>query len=137
MKKFKIPIQIRFKDIDLMGHVNNAVYFSYFEVGRLRFFKDVLNAKGIEDFSFILAKTEADFYSPITIEADNVFLKIWAGEFGKKSFKFFYEIVNENESVKYAAGTSVQVFFDYKKNITIPIPESFKEKIKEYTDFAL
>jgi acyl-CoA thioester hydrolase len=132
MKKFEIPIQIRFKDIDAMGHVNNAVYFSFFEVGRLEFFMKILKAKSTEDFPFILAKTEASFLIPIDLTCKNVILRLWAGDFGKKSFKFFYELVEKDKPVKYAEGESIQVFFDYKSKRTIPVPETFKEKIKDF-----
>ncbi len=133
MKKFRIPIQIRFRDLDAMGHVNNAVYFSFFEVGRLKFFIDVLNVKTPEDFPFILAKAEADFLKPVDLSmSDDIWLNVFVGDLGKKSFKFFYELVNGNESVKFAEGLSVQVFYDYNCKKSIPVPEDFKEKVKEY-----
>ena len=133
MKKYEVPLQIRFRDLDAMGHVNNAVYFSFFEVGRLQFFLDVLKVNSVADFSFILAKAEANFLKPIDLTHKNVVLQMWAGDFGKKSFKFFYEIVSKENKVKYASGSSVQVFYDYKKQCAIAVPDDFKEKIKEYT----
>ena len=59
-------IQIRFADIDVMGHVNNAVYLSYFEMARVHYFKQILgeewdwNSDGI-----LLARNEIDYLSPI------------------------------------------------------------------------
>ncbi len=134
MKKFSIPIQIRFRDLDAMGHVNNAVYFSFFEIGRLRFFVDILKVNSPEDFSFILAKAEANFLKPIELDNDGIILQMWAGDFGNKSFKFFYEIISKNGNVKFAEGSSVQVFYDYKKKTVIHVPEEFIEKIKEYIE---
>lgn len=134
MKKFKIPIQVRFRDLDAMGHVNNAVYFSYFEVGRLEFFKQILKAKTSMDFPFILAKCEANYFLPIEINSPEINLQMWAGDFGKKSFKFFYEIVSNNEKIKFADGLSIQVFYDYQSKKTVEIPDTFKEKIRDYIE---
>jgi len=133
LKKFQVPIQVRFRDLDAMGHVNNAVYFSYFELGRLEFFKKIINVKSPIEFSFILAKCEANYFLPIELNSPKIILNMWAGDFGNKSFKFFYELVSEDNNLKFADGTSVQVFYDYKSKKTIPVPEEFKEKIREYT----
>jgi acyl-CoA thioester hydrolase len=132
LKKFQIPIQVRFRDLDAMGHVNNAVYFSYFELGRLEFFKNIIKVKSPAEFSFILAKSEASYYLPIDLASPNIILNMWAGEFGNKSFKFFYELVSEDNKLKFADGYSVQVFYNYKTKKTIPVPDDFKEKIKDY-----
>ena len=131
-KKFEITIQVRFKDLDPMQHVNNSVYFSYFEIGRLEFFRNIVNDIEFKRYPFILARVEANFLKPITVHHPEVVLKMWAGEFGNKSFKFFYEIVSRDGDVKFCTGESVQVFFDYKENKTIPVPEDFKKLIKEF-----
>ncbi len=131
-KKFEITIQVRFKDMDPMQHVNNAVYFSYFEIGRLEFFRKVVNDIEFKKYPFILARVEANFHKPITVHFPEVILKMWAGDFGNKSFKFFYEILSKDEKIKFTSGESVQVFFDYKSNKTIPVPEGFINLIKDY-----
>ncbi len=132
MKKFEIKIQVRFKDVDAMGHVNNAVYFTYFEQGRLEFYMSNFGKDCFKIYPFILARCEANFYKEIRLEEKEVILRMWAGEFGNKSYKFFYELVSKDGKVKFADGVSVQVFFDYNSKKTIPIPEDFKEKIKDY-----
>ena len=131
-KKFEIPIQIRFRDMDAMQHVNNAVYFSYFEVGRLEFFRQIVKDIEFKRYPFILARVEANFHKPITVHFQEVILKMWAGDFGNKSFKFYYEILSKDGKIKFTTGESVQVFFDYTTNKTIPVPEDFKKLIKNY-----
>ena len=132
MKKFEIKIQVRFKDLDPMQHVNNAVYFSYFEIGRLEFFRNVVNDIEFKKFPFILARVEANFLKPVNIHFPEIKLKMYAGDFGNKSFKFYYEILNLDEKIKFVEGESVQVFFDYKQNKTIPVPDEFKKIIKDF-----
>jgi acyl-CoA thioester hydrolase len=131
-KKFITKIQIRFRDLDAMNHVNNAVYLSYFEYGRLAFFNEVLHAEDVSDFPFILASAQVNFFKPILLKTREVILKMWAGDFGNKSYKFFYDIYSVDEKIKFADGFTVQVFFDYKTGKTIKIPEEFIDKIKDY-----
>jgi acyl-CoA thioester hydrolase len=133
-KKIVTEISVRFRDIDSMGHVNNAVFFTYFEEGRKEFLHLLFNIVKPEEYNFILAHIGCDFLKPIRIN-DPISLQLWVGEIGKKKFDLVYTIVNRNdESIVYASGHSVQIFFDYKQNSTMPIPQYFLDKIWEYAD---
>lgn len=133
-KKIVTDITVRFRDIDSMGHVNNAVFFTYFEEGRKEFLRSLFNIVNLDEYNFILAHIECDYLKPIRI-SDPVSLQLWVGEIGQKSFSLVYKIVNRNdESIVYASGRSVQIFYDYKKNLTMPIPQYFHDKIREYSD---
>jgi acyl-CoA thioester hydrolase len=134
-KKIVSDIHIRFKDIDFMGHVNNAVYLTYFEEGRKEFIISVFEIDKPEDYSFILAHMSCDYLKPIKI-SDTVILEIWVGEIGNKRFDFIYRLlkkgIDDNEAIVCAKGRSVQVFFDYKENITLAIPEHIREQLAKY-----
>jgi acyl-CoA thioester hydrolase len=72
--KHKTPIQIRFKDIDKLGHVNNANHITYFELARIHYFRDVINESvNWNEQGVILAKTEINYHRPILL-SDNVFV---------------------------------------------------------------
>ncbi len=133
-KKIITDITIRFRDIDSMGHVNNAVFFTYFEEGRKVFLDTLFNIVHPEEYPFILAHIECDYLKPVRI-SDPISLNLWVGETGQKKFDLIYKIVDRNDqSIVYASGRSVQIFYDYKKNLTIPIPQYFFDKIAEYTE---
>ena len=133
-KKFSINISIRFRDIDFMGHVNNAVFFTFFEEGRKAFLNKILNISDPDDYNFILAHISCDYLKPVKIN-DLITLQLWIGKTGSKSFTFIYKLINKKDDLLvYAKGKSVQVFFDYKKNCTIQIPNEFIDKISEYTE---
>lgn len=139
-KKVVADIPVRFRDIDSMGHVNNAVYLTYFEEGRKEFVREVFGIVDPGDYNFILAHIRCDFVKPIRI-SDAVRLEIWVGEIGRKRFDFIYRVIgadakNEEPEV-YAKGSSVQVYFDYAKNTTLPIPDLVREKLAEYAEGAL
>lgn len=133
-KKIITDITIRFRDIDSMGHVNNAVFFTYFEEGRKEFLHTLFNIVNPGEYNFILAHIACDYLKPVRI-SDPVSLQLWVGETGHKKFDLLYKIINRNDqSIVYASGRSVQIFYDYKKNLTMPIPQYFLDKIVEYTE---
>ena len=120
---FRIPIEVRFGDVDGMAHVNNAVFATYLEHGRTRFYRDVVGAATLTDIDFILARLEIDFVAPILLE-DRVELEMWVSGVGKTSFEFEYRLLRNGELA--ARGKSVQVFFDYATQAKKPVPESFR-----------
>jgi acyl-CoA thioester hydrolase len=133
-KKVIHEIEVRFRDIDSMGHVNNAVFLTYFEEGRKIFLRDVLNIVDPKDYPFILAHIDCDFLKPVKL-GDSPLLEVWIGEIREKSFAFKYRIVERSEETAvYGKGESVMVLFDYKENKSIPVPKDFLEKILAYCE---
>ena len=129
---FKIQINVRFRDIDGMGHVNNAVFFTYFEEGRKAFFQSISTGSDLSIFPFILAHIGCDFLSPIKLNT-RLSLEMWVKEIGKKSFGLGYSLIDLTDaSIKYAKGESVQVCFDYGENKSIAVPAELKQRLIEY-----
>ena len=134
LKKIRVPLSLRFRDLDAMGHVNNAVFFTYFEEGRKDFLHRVLGVVRPEDYFFILAKIDCEFLAALTLE-DTSILEIWIGKIGKKSFTFRYRILDkEDPSRVFATGESIQVFFDYQAGCTMQAPAGFTEKASSYVE---
>jgi acyl-CoA thioester hydrolase len=131
--KHKTPIQIRFKDIDKLGHVNNANHVTYFELARVDYF-DAFAADNIKidwvNGGVILAKIEMEYKQPILLE-DKVFVYTWVSKMGTKSFDMSCSIVKSENGVEVelARGLAIIVCFNYKTNQTILIPESWKSKM--------
>lgn len=124
-------IQVRFADIDVMGHVNNAVYLSYFEMTRVHYFQELLGltwdwkAHGV-----LLVRNEIDYIKPILIQHVPE-ITMFLEEIGSKSIRLSYEVKVNGEL--YTKGASVMVTFDSIANKTIPVPEEMKvamEKLK-------
>lgn len=129
---FSTNIEVRFRDLDAMGHVNNAVYFTYFEESRKYFSKKVLGVSDISDFKFIMAHIQCDFIKSIRFN-DHVILQMWVKDIGTKSFSFDYRLVDFYDEAKvYATGESVQVCYDYEKNRSIEIPAKMRERLTRY-----
>ncbi|MGD9972161.1 MAG: acyl-CoA thioesterase [Desulfatirhabdiaceae bacterium] len=131
MNVYKTPIPVRFRDLDAMGHVNNAVYFTYFEEGRKNFFFDCNTDKN-QSFNFILARITCDYLRPVSMTS-NLILQIRVTEIGRKSFHLGYRLLDaKDESVVYAEGGSIQVCYDYARKKSIEVPEDMREKLAGY-----
>jgi acyl-CoA thioester hydrolase len=129
-------IQVRFADIDKLGHVNNAKYLTYFEIARMQFFEDEF--KNITDLDWktkglILAKTEVEFLSPILLE-DLVEIETYCTKIGNKSFELAYRVFKKrnNERTLAAKGSSVLVAYNYIDQKSIPLEESWKNELKRF-----
>jgi len=131
-KIFKLDLEVRFRDVDAMGHVNNAVYFTYFENGRVGFFNPDEGPNRVPEFGFILAHVSCDFIRPVMM-GDRISLEMWVKQIGKKSFTFHYQIVGRNDGASvFATGESAQVCFDYTQNRSIPVSGSLKSFLSQY-----
>ena len=125
-------IQIRFRDTDGMGHINNAVFLTYLELARIEFFKTLFEVKESHDISFILARVEIDFRIPINLKDEPVVV-LWVKTIGNTSWVFGYSIVDANDNNKiFANATSVQVVFNYKTNQKENITPDFRTKLERY-----
>lgn len=125
-------IQVRFSDIDVMGHVNNAVYLSYFEMTRVHYFKELLGQDwDWESYGILLVRNEIDYIKPILIQHTPE-IHMYFDEAGSKSIKLSYEIKVKGEI--YTKGVSVLVSYDSRIGKTITIPDEMKvalEKLKK------
>jgi len=131
-KLFSTNIEVRFRDLDPLGHVNNAVYFTYFEEGRKHFSKKVFGVSDISDFKFIMAHIQCDFIRPIQFN-DHVILQMWVKNIGTKSFSFEYRLVDfSDEAMVYATGKSIQVCYDYEANRSIEVSAEMRERLTRY-----
>ena len=116
----------KFRDLDPMGHVNNAVFLTYIESARIAFLQDLGAAQGLEDMNIIVARIEIDFRSPVRLD-DEIEISVCASRFGTKSFDLDYALRVDGEVV--AEAKSVQVTFDYERGEAIPVPEDWREKL--------
>jgi acyl-CoA thioester hydrolase len=126
----KVPIQVRWRDLDALGHVNNAVYLTYFELARLGYIRALLgedaeiDARTLlpADFQFILAEVTCLYRSPVTLR-DRLVVTIWVSQVGRKSFVFEYRITDDITGRLIAEGCSTQVWFDYAAGESRPVPD--------------
>jgi acyl-CoA thioester hydrolase len=138
--KHKTPIQLRFKDGDIMGHVNNANHLTYIELARIKYLEDVVgsDANWSQQQGIILAHISIDYKQPLFLR-DNVFVYTRCSKLGKKSIELSWVIVREKSSVEeiIAQGIAVLVCYDYAESKSIEVPELQKQKIIQFEGSAL
>ncbi len=129
-----IPVQIRFSDIDRLGHVNNACYHNYIELGRVKYFETVLGDNVIWDKNgFVLARTEMDHIEQVYLN-DEIFCCTRVHRFGNKSVGFYNSIIKKTHGgfLECAAVSAVLVAMDYSKNESMTVPALWRKLISEF-----
>lgn len=123
------PVQVVFADVDMMGHVNNAIYFTYFETARTHYYVRLAGLKRMEEIDIIVAKATCEFLRGLRF-GEQVRVVVWPTHVGTTSFTLAYAIVDPRG--RWAAkGETVQVSFDYSKQSKKPIPAALKERLLE------
>lgn len=128
---YETDIPLRFGDIDSMGHVNNAVTMTLFELGRAKFFADVLGVRRVEDYEFILAEATVRYRIPILLQ-DHVRLRMFITDVARSSFRFRAELFDPRDGRVYTEADTTQVMYDYAKGRAKHVPPGFLEKVKDY-----
>ncbi len=120
-------VAVRFRDLDPMGHVNNAVYNSYLEEARMAYWKLAQPETSLESIPFILARVEIDYRSPaLSREVIRVALRAeWIGE---KSFAFSYFLSEKVSGRAVAEALSIQVYFDYGNERPAAVPDELRRE---------
>jgi acyl-CoA thioester hydrolase len=116
-------IDIRWGDMDAMGHVNNTVYFRYMEQARIAWFESLVpRAEAWNGISIVIVNASCNFRKPINYPG-TVEVKVFAGAPGGSSVPTFYELVVEGEL--YADGAATVVFLDAEQK-PLRVPEGIR-----------
>jgi acyl-CoA thioester hydrolase len=128
MSHFVHRLEVRFRDCDPMGHVNNAVYLTYLEQARFHHWRSLWGF-GTPQLptgrpGVILARVECDYKRPATY-GETLDVRLTIAEIGRSSFKYEYEIVDA-EGRTVAVAKTVQVMFDYSEGKPVAIPDDIR-----------
>lgn len=128
MKIAPAKIQVRFSDCDMMGHVNNAIYLSYFEMARIHYFQELLGDNwDWRSNGVLLRKNEAEYLKPVLLHEKPEIYVYLAGT-GTKSFTVAYELFVGDELR--TVGQSVLVCFNQTTQQSMPISETLKAALE-------
>ncbi len=128
----EIEMPVRFRDVDGMGHVNNAVFHTYLESARIAYWQRIYADRGLgaslDEIAFILARMECDFRRQIPF-GGTVRVRVRCPRIGTKSFDFDYRIESADGATLYAEARSVQVCYDYAREDTVPVTDDLRRRI--------
>jgi YbgC/YbaW family acyl-CoA thioester hydrolase len=128
---YETEVQLRFGDTDAMGHVNNAKVVTYLELGRVRFFADVMGVERVDDYRFILAEISCRYRIPILLH-DRVVVRMHITDVHRSSFRFRCELFDPRDGRVFVEAESVQVMYDYATGRPVPVDADFLDRARDY-----
>ena len=125
---FVTTVDVRFRDLDGMGHVNHAVYLTYFETARILYYMHLTRRTQIGQIDMILAEVTASYHAPAGF-GDRLEVYVRIARVGTKSFDMEYLIVRPADRRRIASGRSVQVMYDYQAQRSVPVSDEFRAQV--------
>jgi acyl-CoA thioester hydrolase len=119
-----VDIPVRWYDMDAFGHVNNSVFFTYFEQARVLWWAEI-TPPGVSfaETGPVIINASCTFFKAITYP-DNVTVKLFVGPAGNSSYECFYEIYSQAQpDVLYAEGATKVVWVDRTAERSVPLPD--------------
>jgi len=120
---------LRYGDMDPQGHVNNAVFSTYFESGRVAMFRDPDLGIGVPNATFVLVRQEIDFLRELRWPG-TVVVGTALAEFGRSSFIVTQALFRDEECV--AAGRATLVMMDTTTRRARPLPSEIIAKLSQW-----
>jgi acyl-CoA thioester hydrolase len=143
--RYEHPIEVRFVDTDALGHVNNAVYLSYFEAARAGYYAKVTGAPfgtgaNAAERTFVIAEARLSYRAPAFF-GETLLVGCRFGWTRRSSFGLEYR-VRAHESILgpariIADGTSTQVMFDLEHNRIMRVPEDLVEMFETFEGHSI
>lgn len=116
-------INVRFRDLDPLNHVNNAVFNTYFEEARVQFIDHIPEFKSSvqQGYSFVLVHLELDYIKPILM-GETILVGSSVQEFGNSSIKGIQAIYSKEKKELKAVASTTGVWFSLKNNRPARLP---------------
>ena len=126
-----LPIQLRFNDVDKFGHVNNTVYFSFYDLGKTEYFASVCPGVDWEKIGIVVVHIEANFVKQI-FASDHIAVQTAVSEIGTKSFHLIQRVIDTETLEVKCICKSILVTFDLEKHESMPLTEDWIEAICKF-----
>ena len=130
--KHTLPVQIRFNDIDTLGHVNNTVYFSFFDLGKSKYFTEARKGEvDWEKVDIVVANINCNFLAPIFFN-ENIAVQTQVNYIHEKSFKITQQLINLDTAEVKCSCATIMVGFDVENCVAIPISNEWVECLSAF-----
>jgi len=129
--RHNLPIQLRFNDIDRLGHVNNSVYFAYYDLGKTDYFASVYPNLLRDSKGVVLVHLDTDFLIQVK-PTDKIAVQTATIHIGEKSLTLMQQVINTETLEIKSTCKSTLVAFDLEQQQSIIIPDEWREAIAAY-----
>ncbi|GGH78116.1 acyl-CoA thioester hydrolase [Pullulanibacillus pueri] len=127
---YTYDLSVRFSDCDALQHVNNAVYFTYFETARSELFQLFNQNLSFENWNIIMASTRCEFLEEIHFP-QTVTVVSWISRIGRSSFVVEHAIHDESGHWK-ARGNAVLLQYDFKNKTSLPLEDKIRHELLKH-----
>ena len=124
-------VEVRFADIDMFGHLNNAKYLTYIESARVAYYSAITGLTDPRDFDMTLANVKVDFLRPVFF-GQTVHVYTRAGRIGNKSWTLEHELRDARTGDLAATASTVIVHFNHETGKSLPLDEEIVRKIEQF-----
>ena len=129
-----LPLQIRFNDVDKFGHVNNTVYFQFYDTAKTDYIATVCKGVDWERLAIVVVKIEAEFLAQIKSDS-HIAGRTRVTKIGNKSFHLEQDVIDVDTQEVKSRCLSIMVLFDLEHQQTIPLPDEWRQAISCYEGF--
>ncbi len=129
-----LPLQIRFNDVDKFGHVNNTVYFQFYDTAKTDYIASVCKGVDWERLAIVVVKIEAEFLAQIKGDS-HIAGRTRVTKIGNKSFHLEQDVIDIDTQEVKSRCLSIMVLFDLEHQQTIPLPDEWRQAISIYEGF--
>jgi acyl-CoA thioester hydrolase len=126
--RFQHPVEIRFADLDALGHVNNAVLLTYLESARIAYWLQVTERTGLAALDMILARTEIDYRSPLFF-GESVVVGVRAISLRRASFVMEFRALERASQRLVAEAKKTLVYYDFTARESLPLPAAIRAQL--------
>ena len=126
-----VPLQIRFNDVDKFGHVNNTIYFQFYDSGKTDYVSTVCKGFDWDQYAIFVVKIEVEFFAQIK-GADRIAVRTRTVHLGNKSFRLEQEIFDIDTKEVKSRCQSILVLYDLEQKQSIPFPDEWRQAIRDY-----
>jgi len=123
-------VEVRFRDLDPMGHAHHTLPLIYFEEARAAYWREVAGRSGLQDIDYVIGEVQVRFHSRIRWPA-RLEVGVRVPRIGGKSFVMEYEL-RDGAGVLLATGQTVQVMYDYAAGRSVGVPAELRERIARF-----
>lgn len=130
----RVRVAVRFRDLDPMGHAHHTLPLIYLEEARAEFWRVISGSASLDAIDYVMAEVTSRFHARIRYPS-TVTVALRVGKVGTKSFTVDFEIRGEDETLL-SSGSTVQVAYDYGRNVSKPIEPAFRSVLEKWRDAA-
>lgn len=129
---YTCQVEVRWADLDLLGHVNNTKYFEYGMEARVRFYEHcVLHPDGVRRPALVLRKADMDYLRPILLSSGPLTIETWVTHIGTTSYSIRHRMRDKHGELC-AEGSAVMVGFDLKQQKPRPLSDEERTALGAY-----